>query len=402
MSRVKTQLKKRGIALAAGFLLLGAGAAQAQDAVEGKKVFEANCAVCHSVQNDVVGPALKDVDKRHDLAWIKSFVKNSTEVIKSGDPEATALFEKYHKVQMPSFGGQLTDGDIENVVAYVKQESAAPIVAETSPVPIDGTTKAQEPAAPATVALMDLPPAVLLTFALAGLVLLLILATLVVLFRLFVPMLGDSIYDEDFRSSFAGRVLFLTRGDVSLFTGQAKDVIHSTHDFDGIQEYDNDLPPWWKTMFYVSIVFAVGYMLYFHVFHSGPLMQEEYEQEMQQAALFAAKSDNDPNAKTTFAVLTDATALANGKKTFIQNCAACHGQNAEGMVGPNLTDEYWLHGGDVNEIFHTIKFGVPAKGMVSWQGKLGKDQILEVASYILSLQGSNPANAKEPQGEKAK
>ncbi|WP_230680248.1 c-type cytochrome [Pontibacter rufus] len=395
-------MKNGVLALTAGLLLMGTNSAQAQDAVAGKAVFEANCAVCHSIQNDVVGPALKDVDKRHDIDWIKKFVKNSTEVIKGGDPEATALFEKYSKIQMPSFGGQLQDADIENVVAYIKQESAAPAVAEAAPAVPDAAAPAVEAAAPAEVAFLDLPPAILLTFALAAAILLLILVTLVILFRLFVPMLGDSIYDEDFRTSFAGRVLFLMRGDATLFTGKAKDVIHSTHDFDGIQEYDNDLPPWWKTMFYVSIVFAIGYMLYFHVFNSGALQAEEYEQEMQQAALFTAKANNDPNAKTDYTVLTDAAALENGKKTFIQNCAACHGQNAEGMVGPNLTDEYWLHGGDVNDLFHTIKFGVPAKGMVAWQGRLGKTQILEVASYILSLQGSNPANAKEPQGEKAK
>ncbi|WP_242920185.1 c-type cytochrome [Pontibacter liquoris] len=393
-------LKKGALAMAAGVLLLGANPVQAQDAIAGKAVFDANCAVCHSIQTDVVGPALKDVHKRRDEAWIKKFVKNSTEMIKGGDATAKEVFEKYGKVQMPAFGAMLKDGDIDNVIAYVKQESEAPaaVVAETTPATPDAT--AAEAQAPAKVAFLDLPPALLMTFALAAAVLLLIVITLVVLFRLFVPMLGDSIYDEDFRASFAGRVLFLMRGDATLFTGKATDVIHSNHDFDGIQEYDNDLPPWWKTMFYVSIVFAIGYMLYYHVFHTGALQEEEYAQEMQQAALFSAKANNDPNAKTDYKVLTDATALENGKKTFIQNCAACHGQEAQGGVGPNLTDEYWLHGGDVNEVFHTVKFGVPAKGMVAWQGKLGKDQILEVSSYILSLQGSNPANAKEPQGEK--
>ncbi|WP_229961530.1 cbb3-type cytochrome c oxidase N-terminal domain-containing protein [Pontibacter silvestris] len=247
---------------------------------------------------------------------------------------------------------------------------------------------------------LSLPPLMLAAIALTVIVLALLIATVVMLFRLFIPMMGDSIYDEDFRSSFAGKVLFLTQGDVTLVTGKAKDEIHSHHDFDGIEEYDNDLPPWWKTMFYVTIVFAVGYLLYFHVFDSGLLQHEEYELEMQQAALFAAKADNDPNAVTNFEVLTDATALEGGKSIFMTNCAACHGQEAQGSVGPNLTDEYWLHGGDVNDIFKTVKFGVASKGMVPWQGKLSKDQILEVSSYILSLQGSNPANAKEPQGEK--
>lgn len=300
---------------------------------------------------------------------------------------------------MASFGGQLSDSDIDNVIAYVKEESEKPAAAAATPA-ADSGTEAEAAAAPKEVSFMELPPLVHITIALSGIIVLLIIATLIMLIRLFIPMLGDSIYDEDFRSSFAGRVLFLMRGDATVVTGKAKDEIHSNHDFDGIQEYDNDLPPWWKYMFYVSIVFAIGYMLHFHVFNSGLLQEQEYELEMQQAALFAASADNDPNAVTNFEVLTDAAALESGKSTFLTNCAACHGQEAQGTVGPNLTDEYWLHGGNVNDIFKTVKFGVPAKGMVPWQGKLSKDQILEVSSYILSLQGTNPANAKEPQGEK--
>ncbi|WP_299762331.1 cbb3-type cytochrome c oxidase N-terminal domain-containing protein [uncultured Pontibacter sp.] len=255
-------------------------------------------------------------------------------------------------------------------------------------------------AAPQEPSFMELPFVLHLTIALSGIIIMLIIAVLIMLFRVFVPMLGDSIYEEGFRNSFAGRVLFLIRGDATVMTGKAKDHIHSDHDFDGIQEYDNDLPPWWKMMFYVSIVFAVGYMLHFHVFNTGLLQAQEYEMEMEQAAILAAKNADDPNAVTNYEVLTDAAALESGKSLFMMNCAACHGQEGQGTVGPNLTDEYWLHGGDVNNIFKTVKFGVPAKGMVPWQGKLTKDQMLEVSSYILSLQGSNPANAKEPQGEK--
>jgi len=389
---------KYGLGLLAGLLLVGATAVQAQDAVEGKKIFDANCASCHSIASDVVGPALKDVHKRRDAEWIKKFVKNSTEVIQSGDPVAKEVFEKYGKVQMTSFAGQLSDADIDNVIAYVKQESENPTPAGNAAEAGTGTQAAA--AAPREVAFMELPVLVHVVIALSGVILLLIVATLIMLFRLFVPMLGDSIYDEDFRNSFAGRVLFLMRGDATVMTGKATDQIHSTHDFDGIQEYDNDLPPWWKYMFYVSIVFAVGYMVHFHVLRSGALQTEEYEMEMEQAALFAAKAESDPNAVTNYEALTDAAALESGKSVFMTNCAACHGQEGQGAVGPNLTDEYWLHGGDVNEIFKTIKFGVPAKGMVPWQGKLTKDQMLEVSSYILSLKGSNPANAKEPQGEK--
>lgn len=401
MISLKKTIGKGSLTLVAGLLLMGSPAAQAQDAVAGKAIFEGNCAVCHSIEADVVGPALKDAHKRRGDEWLVKFIQNSQLLVQAGDKDAVAIFEKFNKMPMPAFGSSLSDEDIANVIAYIKAESDKPAeaVAETPAAPGADTPTGAE-AAVKEVAFLDLPPVLLFTFALAGAIILLIVLVLVMLFRLFVPMLGNSIYDDDFRSSFAGRLLFLMRGDATVVTGKAKDIIHSHHDFDGIQEYDNDLPPWWKTMFYVSIVFAVGYMLHYHVFRTGALQTEEYEMEMEQAALFAAKNADDPNAVTNYEALTDAAALESGKSVFAANCAACHGQEGQGTVGPNLTDEYWLHGGDVNDIFKTIKYGVPAKGMVPWQGKLTKDQMLEVSSYILSLQGSNPANAKEPQGEK--
>ncbi|GGF98947.1 c-type cytochrome [Pontibacter amylolyticus] len=392
-------IKLRQLALAAGFVLLTGATAFAQDAVQGKKIFEGNCAACHSMDADVVGPALKDVHERRGDEWLHKFISNSQELIQSGDADAVAVYEKFNKMPMPAFGSSLTEDDISHVIAYIKEASAAaPAVAEE---PAATTTaEAAAPAAVQEVAFMDLPPIVHFIYGLVGLIILLIIVVLFTLFRLIVPMMGDSLKDEEFQTTFSGRVYALLSGDATVMTGKAKDVIHSTHDFDGIQEYDNDLPPWWKYLFYVTIVFAVGYMLHYHVFRTGALQIEEYETEMAQAALITAQNVEDPNAVTNFEVLTDAAALESGKALYIQNCAACHGQAGEGTVGPNLTDEYWLHGGDVNDIFKTVKFGVPSKGMVPWQGKLTKDQMLEVSSYILSLQGSNPPNAKEAQGEK--
>jgi cytochrome c oxidase cbb3-type subunit 3 len=121
---------------------------------------------------------------------------------------------------------------------------------------------------------------------------------------------------------------------------------------------------------------------------------------MRQATLLVSASSDDPNQLTTYTALTAPADMEAGKALFITNCAPCHGTNAEGKVGPNLTDEYWLHGGDINHVYKTIKFGVPSKGMVAWKGKLAGKQMLQVASYIQSLQGSKPAGAKEPQGEK--
>lgn len=392
-------LKLRQLALAAGFVLMTGTAAFAQDAVQGKKIFEGNCAACHSLDADVVGPALKNVHERRGDEWLHKFISNSQELIESGDADAVAVYEKFNKMPMPAFGSSLTEDDINHVIAYIKEASAAAPAVAAEPA-ASTTAEAVAPASVQEVAFMDLPPIVHFIYGLVGLIILLIVVVLFTLFRLIVPMMGDSLKDEEFQTTFSGRVYALLSGDATVMTGKAKDVIHSTHDFDGIQEYDNDLPPWWKYLFYVTIVFAVGYMLHYHVFRTGALQIEEYETEMAQAALIAAQNVEDPNAVTNFEVLTDAAALEAGKALYIQNCAACHGQAGEGTVGPNLTDEYWLHGGDVNDIFKTVKFGVPSKGMVPWQGKLTKDQMLGVSSYILSLQGSNPPNAKEAQGEK--
>jgi cytochrome c oxidase cbb3-type subunit 3 len=173
------------------------------------------------------------------------------------------------------------------------------------------------------------------------------------------------------------------------------------HNYDGIRELDNDLPPWWKYGFYLTILFAVIYLLHFHVINTGKLQKAEYEDQLTEAQLKleiykknAANLVDENNA----IVLTDEASLASGKSIFIDNCAACHGKIGEGGVGPNLTDDYWIHDGGIKDIFKTIKYGWPEKGMKSWQQDLGAKQIHEVASFIKSLKGTNPANAKEKQG----
>lgn len=174
------------------------------------------------------------------------------------------------------------------------------------------------------------------------------------------------------------------------------------HNYDGIRELDNDLPPWWKYGFYTTIVFAVIYLVNFHVIRTGKLQLAEYQDQMQTAKLeleeYRKKAANlvDENNAT---LLRDEASLASGKTIFLSNCSPCHGRSGEGGVGPNLTDDYWLHKGGIRDIFRTIKLGWPEKGMKSWQQDLSAQQIHEVASYVKSLRGTNPPNAKEKQGE---
>ncbi|MBK0402727.1 c-type cytochrome [Adhaeribacter sp. BT258] len=379
----------------------GAPETQAQQ-IDGKAIFEANCKACHSITEDVVGPALKDIDKRRDAKWINSFVKNSQKMVQAGDKDAVALFEKFNKVPMPSFESSLKDADIEAVVAYIKTESEAPVQAEvaappTTPAdPKNGTGNEVK----SSFSLKSLPATVFLGILIAVFLLGLVVLFLIMTFVSMLPVLGSYYNRPENAHLPMAKLVGLLRGDTKSIVGEHKDVLIEDHSYDGIHEFDNDLPPWWKYSFYATIIFGIAYMLHYHVFETGKLQDAEYQVEMEQAALLSANEVSDPNAKTDFKVLTEATALESGKTIYAQNCAACHGKAGEGTVGPNLTDEFWLHGGDVNDIFKTVKFGVTSKGMVAWDKKLSKDQILEVSSYILSLQGTKPANGKAPQGEK--
>lgn len=183
---------------------------------------------------------------------------------------------------------------------------------------------------------------------------------------------------------------------------QEKDLLME-HEFDGIAELDNPTPAWFNWLFYGTIVFGVIYLLNYHVFKWGKLQDEEYiaEVELAEAAkkAYLEKSGNNIDENTA-KESQDAGVIAAGQAIYAANCIACHGDKGQGTVGPNLTDEYWLHGGSVNDIFKTIKYGVPDKGMIAWEKTLSPKQIEDVSNYILSLKGTNPPNPKAPQGEK--
>jgi cytochrome c oxidase cbb3-type subunit 3 len=174
------------------------------------------------------------------------------------------------------------------------------------------------------------------------------------------------------------------------------------HDYDGIKELDNNLPPWWKYGFYLTIVFACIYLLNYHVLGTGDLQGKEYEKDIAQAKRevdeYMKKSANNVD-ETTVKYLTEASDLAAGKDIFVSNCAACHGKLGEGSVGPNLTDAYWLHGGSIQDIFKSVKYGWVEKGMKSWKEDFSPVQIAQLTSFIKSLKGTNPANPKAPQGD---
>jgi cytochrome c oxidase cbb3-type subunit III len=174
------------------------------------------------------------------------------------------------------------------------------------------------------------------------------------------------------------------------------------HDYDGIKELDNNLPPWWVYLFYACIVFAVVYLVRFEIM--GADNQEmELKNEMAQAQIDIAeykKTAPDLMDENTVTLLTDAADLAAGKAIFTANCVACHRADGGGQIGPNLTDDQWILGGGIKNVFHTlVNGGRDGKGMISWKGTLKPKQMQEVASYVLSLKGTNPKDPKAPEGE---
>ena len=158
------------------------------------------------------------------------------------------------------------------------------------------------------------------------------------------------------------------------------------HEADGIKELDNALPPWWKWGFYITIIVAVIYLLRFHVLKTGPTPLDEYNKEMQiaSAKMDLYRSRNKALFDETNVTMADATGIAEGKKIFSGTCFPCHGQKGEGIVGPNLTDNYWLHGGSIGNIFKTITYGVPDKGMQAWGKTFSATDIKDLASFILT------------------
>ena len=173
--------------------------------------------------------------------------------------------------------------------------------------------------------------------------------------------------------------------------------------YDGIQEYDNDLPRWWVYLFYATIIFGVIYGVYIHMMRT-----ETSEQIAVRRAHEISGASSQGNVSNVAATVDDEgrlqslvsnTALRDqGKAVFAARCAACHGPEAGGLIGPNLTDKHWIHGGKLSEVKSVIEKGVPEKGMLAWKGTLKADEIDAVTIFIRSLQGTTPANPKAPEG----
>lgn len=186
---------------------------------------------------------------------------------------------------------------------------------------------------------------------------------------------------------------------------EKEETILLDHNYDGIRELDNHLPPWWKWLFYITIVWGIVYLLVYHVFDALPLMYEEYDIVMEDAriarqAMMAESGNNIDENNVEFSDAPEV--LASGKAIYDRVCAACHAPEGQGLIGPNFTDNYWIHGGSINDVFKTVKYGVPQKGMIAWQSQLTPVEMRDVSSYILTFVGTTPKNPpppKAPEGQ---
>jgi len=177
------------------------------------------------------------------------------------------------------------------------------------------------------------------------------------------------------------------------------DRLIADHEYDGIQELDNDLPPWWKWLFYISVAFGIIYMVRLWVFKSDDLYQQkEFEKEMAEAA---SMMPSQSTAEFEIKLLTDGTSIANGKEIYDKICLVCHLADGGGIVGPNFTDDYWIHGNTVEDWFEIVTNGAPdvSKGMIPYKDQLSPTQRLEVISYTATLHGTTPTSPRAPEGE---
>ena len=244
-------------------------------------------------------------------------------------------------------------------------------------------------------------------YALTGVIMIEIIAILFLSFvikRMYEELLPEQAAGESYLSKLT---IWWSNMDKKIFTKatpveQEADVMLD-HDYDGIRELDNALPPWWKYGFYITIVIGVIYMFNFHVMGIGknPTQEYTYEMELAQQKKEQYEAMNKDKIDENNVPMENAAGIASGSELYHQPgmCLSCHGANGEGGAGPNLTDDYWIHKGSLNDIYHSIKVGYPDKGMQSWEKSFSPKQISQLTSYIKSIKGTNPANALPPKGD---
>ncbi|MGM0580663.1 MAG: c-type cytochrome [Bacteroidota bacterium] len=237
--------------------------------------------------------------------------------------------------------------------------------------------------------------------------LLVVLIVLMIILAVLMVKTADLILNKKAKEKGETRLSFYKQFKQKWITGKFKPVDQQgdmmlDHDYDGIREMDYGMPPWLRYVFIGTFIFAVFYVPAYLIFDIIPDQQTEYQASIDEAALKAearAKSGMVEITAETAELQTDEEVMKAGQVLYKKNCAVCHADDGGGGVGPNLTDDYWIHGNDISGVFTTISEGVPAKGMIPWKGNMSPKEIQDVSNYVLSLVGTSPADPKEPQGE---
>lgn len=191
-----------------------------------------------------------------------------------------------------------------------------------------------------------------------------------------------------------------TPGDLAPSGSEAAHA-QASHTYDGIEEHDNFLPRWWLMTLWAAIIFGFGYWMFFHTFAVGELPRTAFNREWAARTAAAAAAEERAGVvddATLVALSKDASVVASGRGVFMTSCLPCHGDQGQGVVGPNLTDKMWIHGGTPSAILVSVADGWPAKGMPAWKPALGPARVRDVAAYVLSLKNTNVAGGKAPEG----
>jgi cytochrome c oxidase cbb3-type subunit 3 len=177
-----------------------------------------------------------------------------------------------------------------------------------------------------------------------------------------------------------------------------------SHEYDGIREFDNPMPKWWKWIFWGSFYFALGYFAHYHLTGNGTSVHESYELEIAAAREAEAQEllkGGGPSEQTLGEMEANAGLMTDAKTLFVQKCAQCHGNNGEGKIGPNLTDEYWIHGdGSLMAIYNVVSEGVPAKGMPTWSRQMRLIEVMKMAAFVGTIRNTNLPGPRPPEGNK--
>lgn len=178
----------------------------------------------------------------------------------------------------------------------------------------------------------------------------------------------------------------------------------SDEEYDGIQELDNPQPTWFRLIFLATILFAVGYWVWYHMGGPGEphliVYERDYAEHRARRAAIEMAEGAAVSEESLSLLVNDSSAMARGKEVFLQSCASCHGPDGKGLVGPNLTDDFQLHGATRSDLYATVRNGVPEKGMISWLPVLAPADLTAVAAFVSTLRHTNVAGGKEPQGAK--